>query len=314
MRRGPGIVALERTAQSTAQYSSLSEELNEAQLDELRSQVDAFARALRTFAVRHRREICREPSFRQAFQRMCASVGVDPLAGHPATSLGGTRLGKVADLWNDLLGFSDWQYELGVQIVDVCVSSRPHNGGLIAMDELIDGVMRLRLGLAASASIVQQSENSDVRITEDDILRSLQALKPLGCGYEVLRMNGVTFVRTMLQELNASTVGILEVLTSSGAQTDALGIPFVSATQLATTLPGAENQLRVRRAQQALDDMTQGDGLLWVDVVPPEVAVKDGERCRYYSLSLAEKPLSMSHGVGDHAAELADGLSHTQLA
>lgn len=303
-------MALERTAQSTAQYSSLSEELNEAQLDELRAQVDAFARALRTFAVRHRREIQREPEFRQAFQRMCVSVGVDPLAGHPATSLGGTRLGKVADLWNDLLGFSDWQYELGVQIVDVCVSSRTHNGGLIAMDELIDGVLRLRLG---SASGDQQSENSEVRITEDDILRSLQALKPLGCGYEALRMNGVTFVRTMLHELNASAVRILEVLTSGGAQTDALGIPFVLATDLATTVPGAEDQLRMRRAQQALDEMTQGDGLLWLDVVPADAAVKDGERCRYYSLSLAEKPLSMSQGAGDHPAKLADRLSDTHL-
>ena len=46
--------------------------------------------------------------------------------------------------WAELLGLGDWQYELGVQIVDICVSTRDINGGLIEMNELIRILLKLR--------------------------------------------------------------------------------------------------------------------------------------------------------------------------
>lgn len=33
--------------------------------------------------------------------------------------------------WAEVLGVGDFYYELGVQIVDVCMATRPVNGGLI---------------------------------------------------------------------------------------------------------------------------------------------------------------------------------------
>lgn len=54
---------------------------------------------------------------------MCANVGVDPLASNKG-------------MWTQLLGFGDFYYELGVQIVEACLSTRPYNGGLMDLDSL----------------------------------------------------------------------------------------------------------------------------------------------------------------------------------
>ena len=49
---------------------------------------------------------------------MCSNIGVDPLASNKG-------------MWAQLLGFGDFYYELGVQVVEGCLSTRPLNGGLI---------------------------------------------------------------------------------------------------------------------------------------------------------------------------------------
>jgi hypothetical protein len=60
------------------------------------------------FSSTHPESIKSHPSFRHAFQQMCSSIGVDPLACLGMAD-GGLRC-------------FDWQYELEVQLVDVCVS------------------------------------------------------------------------------------------------------------------------------------------------------------------------------------------------
>jgi len=39
--------------------------------------------------------------------------------------------------WAQILGVGDFYYELAVQIIDVCLSTRPLNGGLISLEELL---------------------------------------------------------------------------------------------------------------------------------------------------------------------------------
>jgi ESCRT-II complex subunit VPS22 len=39
-------------------------------------------------------------------------------------------------MWAELLGFGDYYYELGVQILEACWASRPLNGGLIELGAL----------------------------------------------------------------------------------------------------------------------------------------------------------------------------------
>lgn len=291
MRRGPGIVALDRKIASNDQYTCISQQWNESKLTELNERIDDFSRALRSFAVRHQRDIRRNPQFRHAFQRMCANMMVDPLAGHPASVDAGGRLGPVANLWSQFTGLDDWQYELGVQIVDVCISTRPQNGGIISMDALIDGVMRLRQ--CNSTHSQSSSENVEWKISEEDIERSIQVLDPLGCGYEVFDLLGTKMVRTVARELSSDTMHILNVLSSQNmAPRDCLGItyitPYVLASCSENDAVSNENTLwSPERAKQALDDMLLNDGTLWLDIIPTDVIDKpEQNRQRYYAFSL----------------------------
>lgn len=291
MRRGPGIVALDRKIASNDQYTSISQQRNELKLAELNKRIDDFSSALRSFAVRHQRDIRRNPQFRHAFQRMCANMMVDPLAGHPTSFDAGGRLGHVVNLWSQFTGLDDWQYELGVQIVDVCISTRPQNGGIISMDALIDGVMRLRQ--CNSTLSLSSSENVEWKINEEDIERSIQVLKPLGCGYEVFDLLGAKMIRTMARELSSDTMHILNVLSSQNVvPRDCLGNTYITPGALASCY-GNDDVLNENshwspeRAKQALDDMLLNDGTLWLDIIPTDVNEKpEQNRQRYYAFSL----------------------------
>ncbi|PKI83888.1 ESCRT II complex subunit Dot2 [Malassezia vespertilionis] len=296
MRRGPGIVALDRHARSASQYTSLVQELNASKVETLRQQIDAFAQTLREFAANHKQDIRQDPEFRHAFQSMCSSLFVDPLTGHPPTARAGSRLGKVGEIWNDLLGFSDWQFSLGVQIVDVCVSTRSQNGGLIAMDDLIGGVMRLRNG----TGFTEQTE----RITAEDIARSIKALRPLGCGYELFEIRGRAMVRTVPHELSPDTQKVLSFMFFPGLPcTDAVGVPFISTTntqneETRKALSGDGAIWTELWANQVLDDMLLNDGILWLDIVPSSLdRSPEHNRRRYYSVSLGESLLSRQGAV-----------------
>lgn len=284
MRRGPGILALDRSSQSSAQYTSLSNELNESKVEDLRKQIDSFAKQLRAFAVAHRKDIRHNPEFRHAFQKMCSSMWVDPLAGRPATASAGSRLGKAGELWNDLLGFGDWQHELGVQVVDVCVSTRARNGGIISMRDLIDGILRLR---CSSSSFTTDVEGLAEHITEDDVKRSIHALRPLGCGYQVFSVQGTTMVRTVPHELSEDAMSILAHLSSSEAQRDTLFIPFFTLQDAHhSSYPNFQGWSE-SRAQRAIEDMILQDGTLWVDIVPSDRSSgPERDRERYYALTL----------------------------
>ncbi len=58
---------------------------------------------------------------------MCANVGVDPLASNKG-------------MWAQLLGFGDFYYELGVQIVEACLATRAYNGGFMELGSLRNAV------------------------------------------------------------------------------------------------------------------------------------------------------------------------------
>lgn len=317
MRRGPGIAALDRTAYSSAQYSSLGDDLTNSQLAELRSQLDTFASALRSFSSNHRNDIKRDPNFRHAFQKMCASIGVDPLGGipSPAARGGSGAMGKMAGIWNHLLGFGDWQYELGIQIVDVCISTRPLNGGLIEMQDLIRRVVLLRTGKVASWSSAQTPQ-AEAAIAEEDIVRSIETLAPLGAGYQVVTIGSKRFVRSVPKELDTDSTVILAMLSdpASRALRDMQGVPYITFDSL---LP-PDAKLRVaglgsagkagwtaERALAALQDMTTKTGMLWVDEGTYPV--------RYYSLGVAEGIGSASGAAGDEELSITSFLSQSSI-
>lgn len=129
-RRGLGRAAVrnEQTRKETA--AKQGEVLSAESARQMKMQLAAFKSNLEQFAINHKKEIQRDPAFRAKFHGMCASIGVDPL-----TSKKG--------IWSDLLGVGDFYYELAVRIIEICVATRPINGGIMSLPELLS-VLRTR--------------------------------------------------------------------------------------------------------------------------------------------------------------------------
>lgn len=234
---GVGLGALERTRDSDRSFASLSTTLSHAQVANLRAQLTQFRSALTHFASTHRDKIRKDPSFRHAFAQMCANIGVDPLAGE-ASGIGTfAGLGRKGGAWGEILGLGDWTLELGVQIVDVCVSTRDRNGGLIEMNELVRILCKLR---------------GSANVTPEDVVRSIKVLKPLGAGYEVVDVAGRKMVRSVPGELDADQTGVLEVARESDGR--------VTEDALMRKMGWKRD-----RARAALDNACNRDGLCWVD-------------------------------------------------
>ena len=236
---GVGFAAFERQQASQRSFAELSSELSKTQIDHLHTQLNQFRTALTHFASSHRDSIRKDPTFRHAFQQMCSSIGVDPLAGP-----------RQGGWWAEMLGLGDWQHELGIQIVDVCVSTRERNGGVIELEELVRMVSKLR-GVGSGI------------ITEEDVIRSIKTLEPLGAGYEVIDVeNGKKMVRSVVKELDEDQAVVL-----AEAQAEEGRI-------VEETLVTGRDWTR-ERVRAALENMLLRDGLCWLDT-------QDGRHERVY--------------------------------
>eukprot|EP00798_Chlamydomonas_sp_ICE-L_P015632 gene15632-21739_t len=192
MRRGPGISGLQHAAKARERYQNMGDEVRKDNLAAMKDQMSQFKSKLEEFAVAHRNEIRKDPAFRAAFHTMCANIGVDPLASNKG-------------LWAKTLGFGDFYYELGVQIVEACWATRAHNGGLMELPALLKYVHHRR-GSRADP------------ISEDDVVRSIKKLNVLGSGFDLVKIGKRTYVRSVPGELNMDKNRILEL-----AQENSLG-------------------------------------------------------------------------------------------
>lgn len=258
MRRGAGISGLARHTASTASYASLSSSISSQQLTNLESQLEAFKTALITFSKAHNQDIKKDPALRHQFQKMCAAIGVDPLVGsQAAASSRGGRLGSklgAGAIFGDLLGMGDWTYELAVQIVDLCVSYREINGGMMEMSRLLSGLHKTR-------------QEPSGTISEEDVKRAIKVLQPLGAGYEIVQIPpSQTFVRSMTSELDTDQATLLGMAATGSRK---------MGSSTTTTIPvvGRLNEQEVVselgwsdvRTKSAFDAMVKRDGLAWVD-------------------------------------------------
>jgi len=153
MRRRAGIGAIKQKKLVTEKFEEKGNELAEAQLEQLSSQLEQFRANLETFAAEHKQEIRKDPEFRKRFQDMCASIGVDPLAS-----------GK--GFWSNMLDIGDFYYELGVQIVEVCMANQHKTGGLMELGEIRHKLIRSR---------GKSQHHQDISM--DDLLRATKKVK-----------------------------------------------------------------------------------------------------------------------------------------
>ncbi|CAN4117798.1 unnamed protein product [Withania somnifera] len=168
-------------------------------------------------AAEARNDIRKNPAFRAQFHEMCAKVGVDPLASNKG-------------FWAELLG-------IGVQIIEVCLATRPHNGGLISLDDLCE-----LLG--------QRRKTVRETISEDDCLRAISKLKVLGSGFEVITVGKRKLVRSVPTELNKDHNEILELAQALG---------FVTVDEVQKRLNWSSG-----RATDALETLLE-EGLAMID-------------------------------------------------
>ncbi len=172
---------------------------------------------------------------------MCAAIGVDPLTG------GGGGGGKGGGWWTEVLGLGEWQYELAVQVVDICVSTRERNGGMIEVTELINRVEKMRGGGGVSSS-----SQSAAGVTKEDILRSLDLLRPLHAGYSVHPIGSSLFVRSIPRELDTDQSLLLVIASDTGGR----------LTEGIVADMTGWNRIRCRTV---LEDCVMREGLGWRD-------------------------------------------------
>ncbi|KAH8150267.1 uncharacterized protein LAJ45_05478 [Morchella importuna] len=178
MRKGVGLGALSRTTHTRSTYTTHGAALQKSHIDQLTTQLSVFQSQLSHFARTHAADIRSNPAFRHEFARMCAAIGVDPLA---------SSSGKKGSFWAELLGGSvgDFYFELAVRVVEVCRRTRGENGG-----------------------------GRGEGVGEEDVLRAVEALKPLGSGFAVVAVGRRLMVRSVPRELNrdqATVLGTIEI-------------------------------------------------------------------------------------------------------
>ncbi|EFN53961.1 hypothetical protein CHLNCDRAFT_36297 [Chlorella variabilis] len=228
LRRGPGLTALSRTRAAREQFKRKGEEVAETKAAVMKAQMAHFKASLEEFALKHKADIRRNPEFRAQFHAMCATAGVDPLASNKGT-------------WNKLLGLGDFYYELGVQVVEGCITSRPITGGFIELSRVHEYVRRRRGSRADPVS-------------EDDLLRAIEKLQGLGSGFGVVRIGNRSFVRSVPTEISTDSNTLIELAERSGGY-------FSLADAVAAT------GWQEARLRDALGAMAR-EGLLLIDDQP----------------------------------------------
>ncbi|KAJ5143053.1 uncharacterized protein N7515_001840 [Penicillium bovifimosum] len=218
-RRGVGLGAFANRTQATQSYATHGANLRSTHTASLQTQLSVFQSLLHTFALEHSSTIKSNPTFRAEFARMCNAIGVDPLA---ASNIKGKN---------------------GLRVVELCRETRSENGGLIGVEEC-----RKRVGKGKAIG-------SGLEVSDDDILRAVRSLEPLGSGFSIINVGSKQFIRSIPKELNTDQATVLEAIQVLG---------YVSVSMLRLNLNWEK-----ARAQTVIDDLL-ADGLVWLDAQGPE--------------------------------------------
>ena len=223
------MAGVDRNKLAKERFAAKGTELADAEISYMVTQLDSFKQHLETFATKHKSDIKKNPEFRKHFQKLCSQIGVDPLQ-------------SSRGFWSEILGVGDFYYELGVQITEVCLATKPKNGGLISLEELHKLVLK---GRARARQDVSQ----------DDLCHAIKKLSILGSGFKVLALQGGHLVQSVPSELNMDHTTVLQSAQKTG---------FTSVSGLA-----GERGWDAERATRCLDYLVQ-EGLMWVDEQDPK--------------------------------------------
>lgn len=228
MRRRAGLGAIQQQQLAAEKYKDKGTNIQESQLEQMTKQMEVFRAKLEEFAMKHKEDIRKNSQFRRQFQEMCAAIGVDPLT-------------TTKSFWS-VLGMNDFYYELGVQVVEVCLAMNNKTGGFMELNEL-----RKRLITARGQNAAHQE------ITNEDILMAAKKLSIFGNGFVVHKLGkGKYILQSIPGELSMEETTILTA--ASNTEQGCLKL-----ADLVGNLGWTEF-----RAKQSLEKII-GEGLCWVD-------------------------------------------------
>lgn len=245
--RPAGLAALQSSTKTSSLFSVAGASLRRSHSDALATQLEVFRSLLTHFSHTHMQQIREDPKFRAEFGRMCALIGVDPLASsrHSDVQAKGGRRG-LGSFWSEIMGvegggksFNDFYFSLGVRIVEICRATRASNGGLVAIAQLVETMNAERV------------KSGGETITEDDIVRAVATLEPVSPGFTVMQLGGKTMLRSIPKELNMDQARVIEAIGFMGG--------YVSTQILVDNMAWER-----ARAQNTIDDLI-ADGLVWMD-------------------------------------------------
>lgn len=177
--------------------------------------------------MKYKEQLKKDPEFRQYFNELCSKIGVDPLVSSKG-------------FWGQLLGVGDFYYELGVQIVEICIQTRPINGGLMDIDDALVALRKKR-GLNGKA------------LNKDDIERAVSQLHVLGSGFQIIRLGKRKMLQSVPYQLSNDHTAVLEL---------AQGNNFVTLEDILSRLHWTED-----RANLVLSELLE-EGMAWIDIDP----------------------------------------------
>ncbi|XP_035427384.1 vacuolar-sorting protein SNF8 isoform X2 [Cygnus olor] len=149
----------------------------------------------------------------------------------------GVTCGAGKGFWSEMLGVGDFYYELGVQIIEVCLALKHRNGGLITLEELHQQVLKGRGKFAQEVS-------------QDDLLRAIKKLKVLGNGFGIIPVGGTYLVQSVPAELNMDHTVVLQLAEKKG---------YVTVNEIRSSL-----KWEMERAKQILEHLLK-EGMAWLD-------------------------------------------------
>ncbi|KAL8659813.1 MAG: hypothetical protein Q9226_000241 [Calogaya cf. arnoldii] len=244
-RRGVGLSAFQNRSALSTQYASHGASLRSNHASSLQNQLSVFQSLLHNFAIQHGDTIKSNPTFRAEFARMCNAIGVDPLAGSNVKGKSGSK-GK-GSWWAQTLGgdVNDFYFELAVRVVELCRATRGENGGLIGVEECREMVGKGK-GIGGGMDI-----------SDDDVLRAVKSLDPLGSGFSVVTVGSRQMIRSIPKELNTDQSTVLEAIQVLG---------YVTCSMLEDNLAWSS-----ARSETVMQDLL-ADSLVWVDAQALEKA------------------------------------------
>ncbi|VDQ05627.1 unnamed protein product [Trichobilharzia regenti] len=120
------------------------------------------------------------PQLRSQFQAICSNIGVDPLA-------------YSQGCWSEILGLGVFYYHLGVKIIEVSSLKTP-------------------ILLSNGKSMTE----NELKISVDDVKRSIKKLRCLGTGFSLINLpGGRSLVRSVPGEMSMDQTLVLSLAESS---------------------------------------------------------------------------------------------------